>query len=249
MKKSTKLMMAVGAMMFGTAAFAQKTCDLALTAIATPTTVDYLDTCHISIKITNNGTATLTTTDTIYYGPIGSSSVFAVLPSADIPSGSSETFTNELYLRHNMDTLTADRTSDLCFMLYPQSAITVGGVPVTITYNDPVQTNDSSCVTVTFKKKPTTGIFEFGNNKEQLTVFPNPATDNVAFNLNLSQAANIVVSVKDITGREVMRKDFGKVQAGNNTPLSLDISRLQAGMYFIELNGEDSKAVGRFTKK
>ncbi len=259
MKKSTKFVVAAGAMMMiGSAAFAQKQCNLALTVIATPSTVNYGDTSHVSIKITNNGPASLATNDTIYYGQIGSASVFSLLPSAAIPSGGSETFTNELYYRHGMDTLTADRTLNFCFKLYAQSAITIdpdgtGPLPsrtATTTYIDPVATNDSTCVTITLKKKPTTGVFEFGNsNKEPLTIYPNPATNNISFELNFTQAENVQVSVKDLTGREVMRKDFGRIQAGNTTPFNLDISRLQAGMYIIELNGEDRKALGKFTKR
>ena len=258
MKKSTKFVVAAGAlMMIGSAAFAQKQCNLALTIIATPSTINYGDTSHVSVKITNNGPAALATNDTIYYGQIGSSSVFSVIPTAAIPSGGSQTFSNELYYRHSLDTLTADRTLTFCFKLYAQSAITIDpdgtgpqpSRPATITYTDPVSANDSTCVNIVVKKKPT-GIFEFGSSaKEPLTIYPNPASDNISFELNFTKAENVQVSVKDVTGREVMRKDFGKIQAGNTSPFSLDISRLQAGMYIIELNGDDRKAVGKFTKR
>ncbi len=257
MKKFTKLAMVFTAMAIGSTAFAQKQCNLGLTITASPTTINYGDTTRVTVKITNSGPAAMGPTDTIYYSQVGSSTVFSLIPSASIPMGGSETFPNELYYRHSTDTLTADRVLNFCFKLLPQSAITIDpdgngplpSRPAVITYVDPVSSNDSTCTTVTLKKKPV-GIFEFGDiSKESLTVFPNPAMDKVSFELNLTKAENIQVSVKDITGREVMRKDFGKINAGNSTSLSLDVSRLRAGMYIVEMNGEERKAVGRFNKR
>ncbi len=257
MKKFTKLAMVFTAMAIGSTAFAQKQCNLGLTVAASSNTINYGDTCFFSFTIKNNGPAGLANTDTIFFGPVGSSNVFSVVPTAPIASGASQTFAKQVYIRHGIDTLSADRSLNFCFMLLAQSTIQIDpdgngplpARPATVTYTDGVATNDTSCANnIVFKKKPV-GIFEFGDiSKESLTVFPNPAMDKVSFELNLTKAENIQVSVKDITGREVMRKDFGKINAGNSTPLSLDVSRLRAGMYIVEMNGEERKAVGRFTK-
>jgi hypothetical protein len=262
MKKSTKLFMAFGAMMMigSMTTFAQKTLNLGITATATPTSVNLNDTCFFNIKITNSssGAVNLVPTDTLYIGLTNSSQVFSFIPTGTVTPGNSIDYVKALSIKHTFDTFTVDHQLNFCFKISPQSSVTIdpdgnGPLPArnaTVTYTDPVASNDSSCTApVTFKKKPTVGIFEFGRDKEQLTVFPNPATDLVKFELNLSRAEKVQVSVKDITGREVMFQDFGKVQPGNNAPLSLDVSRLRAGMYIIELNGEEKRAVGKFTKR
>lgn len=249
MKKSTKFLLMMGMVGLTAPAFAQKTCNLGIQATATPTTVNFGDTTRITIKLTNLGTASLTTTDTVYYGQIGSTTVFSLVPTNTIASGGSQTFTNELYIRHGFDTLTADRVINTCLKLYNQTEITKNGVPVPVTYNDPIATNDSSCVAVTFKKKPTVGIFEFADKGQQLSIYPNPATTQVNFDINLDKAENIKVFVKDISGRDVMNKDFGTITAGKLNQFSLDISKLQAGMYFVEVNGEQKIATGKFVIK
>jgi len=249
MNTFTKVLLTVSTMVLGTASFAQKTCDLKITATAAPTTVNYGDTSRITIVLTNIGTATMNTSDTVYYGPVGSTSVFALVPTGNIAAGGSQTFSNVLYIRNSFDTLTADRTLNTCLMLYPQTSITKNGVPVPVTYNDPVATNDSSCFQITFKKKPTSGIFEFGNEAHQLSMYPNPATTDVRFDVNLEKAENITVSVKDMSGRNVLTKDFGKVISGTTVQLGLDVSHLQAGMYLVEVNGEQRIGTGRFVIK
>lgn len=249
MKKSTKFLFLIGTMIAGSTAFAQKTCDIALLTTASPTTVNYGDTSHITVKITNNGTASLNTSDTIYYGAVGSATVFALVPTATIASGGSQTFTNALYVRNSFDTLTADRTLTFCLMLHPQSAITKNSVPVPITYNDPNAANDTSCMQITFKKKPVTGIFEFNNNITQLSIYPNPATTDVKFDVTLDKDADINVVVKDISGRTIMTKAFGKISSGKSVPLNLDVHSLQAGMYLVEVIGESKLATGKFVIK
>lgn len=249
MKKSTKFLLMMGLVGFTAPAFAQKTCNLGIVVTAAPSTLNYGDTAKLTVKITNNGTASLNTSDTIYFGQVGSATVFDVVPTGTIASGASQTFTDVLQFPHRFDTLTADRTLNFCLVLHDQATITKGGVPVPVTYNDPIATNDTSCLTITVKKKPTTGIFEFANKGQQLSIYPNPATTNIGFDINLDKAENVTVFVKDISGRDVMSKNFGTITAGKLNQFNLDISKLQAGMYFVEVNGEQKIATGKFVIK
>lgn len=258
MRKITRLALACTALMIGNAAFAQKQCNLGIQVTATPTTVNYKDTLFFNFTITNNGPASLETTDTIYFGAVGSNQVFNIIPSTTVATGGTIMLNKQIYRVHDIDTLSADLQTRFCFVLYAQSGITIDpdgngpqpSRPATVTYTDAVATNDTSCTaTVTFKKA-TSGLFEIsGTAKEQLTVFPNPASDRIGFELNLDKATRVQVSVKDITGREVLREDRGMIKAGAGTALTVDISRLKAGMYFVEITGEEKRAVGRFTKQ
>jgi hypothetical protein len=248
MKKSTKFLLLMGALTWGAAASAQKSCNLAILATAAPSTVNWHDTAYITIKITNNGPASLNTSDTIYIGAPGSPTVFDLIPTGTIAPGGSQTFPNRLYIRHAIDTLTSNLTFSSCLMLHDQTDITKGGNPVPVTYNDPVATNDTSCMSITFKKKPT-GIFEIADYGKQLSIYPNPATTEVKFDVNLDKGENIKVSVKDIAGREVMNKDFGMIVSGRQVQLGLDVSKLQSGIYFVEVNGTQKIATGKFVIK
>ncbi len=234
----------------GSAAWAQKLCNLGIEIIPNPAILNYGDTSHISIKISNDGPASMTPADTIYYGQVGSSTIFFLVPSGNIQSGSSETFTNALYYHHGIDTLTADRALNFCFKIYSQINITNGSNPVAVTYIDPESSNDTSCKSIILLEKSATGLVQPGGMaKELLIVYPNPTADKVFFELNLARAEKVQASVKDITGREVMRYDFGKIQGTNKVRLSLDLSPLQAGTYIVELNSETRRAVGKVTKK
>jgi hypothetical protein len=91
-----------------------------------------------------------------------------------------------------------------------------------------------------------TGLTDlFGNSKKQtLVTYPNPTNGKLAFKFNFN---NTVASVRitDIAGRVVMTKEFGK-QSGEKE-LSMDISTLNNGMYFLELTAGDVRAVGKVT--
>jgi hypothetical protein len=82
----------------------------------------------------------------------------------------------------------------------------------------------------------TAGVDEM-NNMRGVTIYPNPAKDEVTIS-----AGEIIkdVLVKDVVGRMVMNK------AGAGHELQLDISDLSPGIFFVEINGA---FVGRFIKK
>lgn len=63
------------------------------------------------------------------------------------------------------------------------------------------------------------------------------------------QSKKEVVSVKDITGPEVCRKNSGMISAGKVTPLKINMMNLNSGLYFIELNAGEKRAAGKVTVK
>lgn len=256
--KKIKLLLA--AMLISSAAsFAQKTCNLGLTVTVTPgysTTLNYKDTCYFDVKVTNNGTAALATTDTV---PVlnkasGNGRIFPV--TAPVASGASFTASKAFFIVHTLDTLkTADLTGTACYLLAKQADVNLalpgGGTrPLTVTYTDNVATNDTSCNNVILKKRPTNSILEFGSGtKEVLALYPNPAVNEVRFDIQPAKAENVIASVKDITGRTVLTKDFGKLPAGIKSTLQLDVLQLREGLYFVELSNGEKRAIGKLTIK
>ena len=70
----------------------------------------------------------------------------------------------------------------------------------------------------------------------ELTVFPNPATDQVSVSYHLRQPENVRLQLLDILGRPVADWQPGQQGAGAHTrTLPLDRGRLSAGIYVLQL--------------
>lgn len=243
MKKILTSLALLGAISF--TASAQKACDLELETMTNSTSVAFGDTAHISFKLTNNGSAAMAVTDTVFYGVVGSNQVFRLRLTAPIASGASSTFTNQLFLA-NDSAMAVDLTQEFCFVLFDQSIITVGGNPFPVTYADNNAANDTSCVTITLKKSATS-IFDVNAGiKESLKTYPNPTHGSLNFEYNFEKATTATARISDITGRTVLVKEFGKNSVGTRQ-FSLDVSALNAGTYIIEFLSDDKRAISKFT--
>lgn len=75
----------------------------------------------------------------------------------------------------------------------------------------------------------TTGINEYTLNSLKATVYPNPATDKVFVNFNLTGNAKVNIRIMDVTGREVMNLKENAFNGSNS--LIVDVSGLNKGMY------------------
>jgi len=82
-----------------------------------------------------------------------------------------------------------------------------------------------------------TGIEGLTNTVSSFSMFPNPATDNVSINLDLKETSNLLISVTDITGKQVTIISEEK-QNGNVTN-QFSTALLPNGNYFIrvQVNG------------
>lgn len=250
--KSIKHYLVLAATLTSVTAFAHKECDLGVTMTPSAgysTTLNYGESCFFDVKITNNGPDALAITDSLFFGMVGTTSITLILPPGPIPSGGSFTLVKKTFADHDVDTLkAADKVVGACFVLLKQSGIVVGNPPrpVTVSYEDGIATNDTACFRVTLKKRPTNGILGQGNvATEPLQLYPNPARNEVRFNLTPDNTAPVLVSVKDITGREVRQKDMGILRGSAATGASLDIRGLQPGLYLVEWQNGMRRAVGK----
>lgn len=78
-----------------------------------------------------------------------------------------------------------------------------------------------------------TGIDE----KNKLSVFPNPAGTKIALKWSGSLQDNITVAIYDMQGRKLIERKIPSLSA---TPFVLDISSLASGAYFIQITGSKS---------
>jgi hypothetical protein len=78
-----------------------------------------------------------------------------------------------------------------------------------------------------------------GQNQElrNITIFPNPAKDNVTVSLTLLQTQQVSVIIEDVMGKQVMVTDAGKLPEGNQK-ISINTNQLKQGVYLCRIRSE-----------
>jgi hypothetical protein len=84
------------------------------------------------------------------------------------------------------------------------------------------------------------GILE-NNGLNNLIVFPNPAQNSFTFSMDFQQTQDVIISLKDITGRDVYRQLYNNI-SGKFTD-EIDISNLPSGMFFFSVEGKNIKII------
>lgn len=254
MKIITKQILSIAAVAcIGTMAHAQKVCNLGLTLVspANNQSIPFTDAnneatkVYIKFNIKNNGTAAIVPTDTIFYVSEFSGTV-RYTTGQSIAANATVLVEPGIYINN---TATTQATQDYCLKLFPQKNVyySVTGNDTTwagITYSDTDTTNDRSCSSITLKTQGSTAIYELGKSGQSLNVYPNPANSVLKFDVKLDKATTVRLSLKDITGREILSKNFDKVQSGTST-LDMDVQAVTNGLYMIELIAGDEKATGK----
>lgn len=84
---------------------------------------------------------------------------------------------------------------------------------------------------------------------KEITLFPNPASENVRLRLDLTENQNIRIDVIDASGRIVQSPFSGQMTSGSQS-LQIQLDRsLTPGMYFVRLTGEEGIAVRKLIVK
>lgn len=220
-----------------TATFAQRVIDLEViqvkptngTAVVVGTAFDY------EVTFKNKGTGTILPADTLLYTFTGTTDVY-------YRTGVTKNVNDTFQLKTQLTFSAAPNGSyDFCTI-----AAIVGN-----NITDPDTTNDFDCSTITISggtnsvKKITAAIA--GNRLESFAVSPNPAVNEVSLNYVANSSTNVSARVLDIRGRTVMTYDFGK--GFNGKSFKLDVSALNSGIYFIEMNENGRRSVGKMIKQ
>lgn len=77
------------------------------------------------------------------------------------------------------------------------------------------------------------GINE-NNNVSNVSVFPNPAKDKVAIDMNLNNDSKVSINVTDLAGKVVYAKDLGNKKSGNHT-FTVDTNAISNGVYVMNI--------------
>ncbi|PSK94856.1 T9SS type A sorting domain-containing protein [Taibaiella chishuiensis] len=266
MKRIYMMLGMIGAL--ATGAYAQKTADLEMTFLQPVNGQNFAnlnagDTFKIFVVIKNNGPAAVTATDTIKITTEGFASdgtddynITYTLNSPAIAANSSDTVylavrQGQSFGNSSVGPVTArfPTNSNDTLIAYVRG-IDGSGVPFTDagydpTQDPPVDVAGNNIDFAAFSFGTQTGLKDlFGTKKEALNVYPNPTTGKLTFKYNFENTTGSV-RITDIAGRVVLTQEYGK-QSGVKE-ISLDVSSLNNGMYFVELTAGDKQAVSKIT--
>ncbi len=88
--------------------------------------------------------------------------------------------------------------------------------------------NNSTCSLVSGieDKKPVTDV--------KVNIYPNPASSELHVDFNLAQSGNVTLRIVDVTGRELLAKNYGSKSAGKVSLLT-SVNTLPAGVYIVAI--------------
>lgn len=82
------------------------------------------------------------------------------------------------------------------------------------------------------------------DDQNPLTIYPNPAQDNVGLYFNLNTSGSIKLQVINSIGQTVDMKDFGVLDAGDQS-LQYSTGSLRKGMYFFIINSANKRSIAK----
>ena len=92
----------------------------------------------------------------------------------------------------------------------------------------------------------TTGIEEF-DGLQDLTLYPNPVTDQLSISYTLDERASLSFTVIDLTGKTILTN--ASVSTGGSDIVRLDVSNLSSGAYILQMTSVEGEHVQRMFMK
>jgi aminopeptidase N len=90
-------------------------------------------------------------------------------------------------------------------------------------------------------------VEELRLNGNEVSVYPNPAADELSVMLQLKTKTEITIGIYDVSGRKVLTKNLA-ADGGKSTPV-IDLSRISAGVYELRISGKDFSTSRKIIKK
>ena len=86
---------------------------------------------------------------------------------------------------------------------------------------------------------------ELDNKLASMKLSPNPASQEILVQLELTENESLRYAVRDVAGRMVMEGDFGQLTAGEYAQ-RLEVGQLTAGMYLLEIRSDKGLRTQKF---
>jgi len=90
------------------------------------------------------------------------------------------------------------------------------------------------------------GIIDYNSSSVNLTLYPNPVTDQLNIGLNSSLSGQVKVSVLNLVGQVIQTNEI--VNVSSQKVITVNTASLPKGLYFVQLNCEGQIVTGRFVK-
>lgn len=81
-----------------------------------------------------------------------------------------------------------------------------------------------------------------------MSLYPNPASDNVQLSFETTQSEEVSISVYNMLGMQVLKPLNTRVAAGSQQ-FNLNTEQLPAGLYSVAVDIDGRKAIKKFVKK
>ncbi|MFA6059311.1 MAG: T9SS type A sorting domain-containing protein [Taibaiella sp.] len=127
--------------------------------------------------------------------------------------------------------------------LFPVLSRGFGWAVTSTAVEDPTGDDDQLQIPLTINCN--LGIDVKGLAKQSLLIYPNPASTELRFKYSFTNGL-ATARIMDIAGRTILAKDFGKMTEGEKE-LTLDVSSLNNGIYYIELVNGENRAINKVT--
>ncbi|HZV70548.1 MAG TPA: T9SS type A sorting domain-containing protein [Saprospiraceae bacterium] len=98
-----------------------------------------------------------------------------------------------------------------------------------------ISSDEGSKVILVMTPEDITGITEEKVVLSSATIYPNPANSKITLAINLSQSANVTISIYDVTGKEVVFVPNQWLDAGTHNQ-EIDVDELTQGLYVVKIN-------------
>lgn len=90
-----------------------------------------------------------------------------------------------------------------------------------------------------------TGLNEIAQNIAGISLYPNPANDNLNVNVSMNKSDNVTVRISDMLGQQVAVLANGNMLSGNHT-INVNTSSLKSGVYFCTVSTSNGSQTQRF---
>lgn len=86
-----------------------------------------------------------------------------------------------------------------------------------------------------------TGVKNIENNISNVSIYPNPSTDNISIEMNVQKMSSVKFQLVDLTGKLIKELNAGDIQGKYNT--TINTVGISKGTYFLKVNANDAVEV------
>jgi len=178
--------------------------------------------------------------------PIGKDTIIAIKSNPPLPK-----LGNDTTICYN-STITLNPKTSVAF----NYLWSTGSTSPTISASGPISTSNTYTVTVTdgngCSNKDTIAVyFDVCNglsnhsSNEILIAYPNPTTGKITLEINSTNEKSFQISITDIVGREIMKRNVQSIFGKNSIPM--DLSSYSRGVYYIQIQDSEARDNLRIT--